>query len=470
MDLKQHHITAKEDKLPVIQKMGFGAGATITVVAVNAVPLLMPLYHTDLLKLSPILIGLVSFWPRIWDAITDPLVGNISDNTRSRFGRRIPYIFVGGIIVGAAFALLFMVPEGWSKYMSFAYILFVLLLFYTGITIFTVPHGALGFEMSDDYHERTSVFVYFAFIGNIAAFILPSIYFLANLAIFKTPLNGMKWVCTGFGIVFTLSAIICAVLCKETKIEEVKKQEKAKLLESFLATCKNRTFVMLLAAFVLVILGFHIVSGFNGFIMIYYIFSGDKAEASKFMMYNGWLWAAVSLAGVSQMARISRLIGKTNMVIFAFSIITVGQLLKIVCYNQTYPLLTLIPTACLALGMVICFSIVYSMTADICDEDDLKTGKRREGMYYAIYGWWTKLAMSMAILICGFLLKYTGYDANFAQQTDSTMFWLRFYEIGLPAALCVVAIVILTRYPLTENRAYEVKALLEERRKDQDNP
>jgi GPH family glycoside/pentoside/hexuronide:cation symporter len=110
------------------------------------------------------------------------------------------------------------------------------------------------------------------------------------------------------------------------------------------------------------------------------------------------------------------------------------------------------------------------MTADICDEDDLKTGKRREGMYYAIYGWWTKLAMSMAILICGFLLKYTGYDANFAQQTDSTMFWLRFYEIGLPAALCVVAIVILTRYPLTENRAYEVKALLEERRKDQDNP
>ena len=127
MDLKQHHITAKEDKLPVIQKMGFGAGATITVVAVNAVPLLMPLYHIDLLKLSPVLMGLISFWPRIWDAITDPLVGNISDNTRSRFGRRIPYIFVGGIIVGAAFALLFMVPEGWSKYMSFAYILFVLL-------------------------------------------------------------------------------------------------------------------------------------------------------------------------------------------------------------------------------------------------------------------------------------------------------------------------------------------------------
>jgi GPH family glycoside/pentoside/hexuronide:cation symporter len=110
------------------------------------------------------------------------------------------------------------------------------------------------------------------------------------------------------------------------------------------------------------------------------------------------------------------------------------------------------------------------MNADICDEDELVTGKRREGSYYAVYGWWWKAAVSIACVISGYLLKAVGYNADFAQQSDSTLFRLRFSEIGLPALLCLISIVILTRYPLTEGRAYEVKALLEERRKDQDNP
>jgi GPH family glycoside/pentoside/hexuronide:cation symporter len=470
MDLKQHHITAKEDRLPFIQKAGYGIGAIVTIVAVNSLMQLTGLFYIDLLKISPILMGFAAAIPRLWDAISDPIMGNISDNTRSRFGRRIPYILVGGILVGTIFALLFMVPRDWSKDAIFAYFLVMSLIFYTATTIYGVPHGALGLEMTNDYHERTRIFAYASFIGNVGAVASPWLYYFANRSIFKDSIEGMKWVCTCMGLILIISAIICVLTCKETKTEQVKKQKRMKFWESFKTTYKNRTFMMLVIVFVLVITGFQFVMGFSNFIMMYYVYSGDKAAASGMMGWMGTIWAVTGIIGIFPMTWISSRLGKTNTVIFSFAIITVGQLLKIVCYNQTYPWLVIIPTILLSWGMVMCFTLVNAMNADICDEDELITGKRREGSYYAVYGWWWKVAVSIACVISGYLLKVTGYNADFAQQSDSTLFRLRFSEIGLPALLCLISIVILTRYPLTEDRAYEVKALLEGQRKAQDNP
>jgi GPH family glycoside/pentoside/hexuronide:cation symporter len=141
-----------------------------------------------------------------------------------------------------------------------------------------------------------------------------------------------------------------------------------------------------------------------------------------------------------------------------------GNSLKVVCYNKTHPWLVLIPTASLSLGMLVLFSLVYSMLADICDEDELITGKRREGSYQAVYGWWWKIGISGAFLVSGFLLKFTGFNEKLAVQSDSTLFWLRFWEIGLPAVMCFFSAFLLTKYPLTEQRAYEIKDLLEKRR------
>ncbi|MCK4904881.1 MFS transporter [bacterium] len=467
MDIKQHHITAKEDRLPFIQKFGYGIGAVVTIVAVNSLMQLTGLFYIDLLKISPILLGFAAAIPRLWDAITDPLVGNLSDNTRSRFGRRLPYILIGGILVGITFAMIFMVPREWSANAMFGYFLVSSLIFYTAVTIYGVPHGALGLEMTNDYNERTRLFAYASFIGNIAAIASPWLYYFANRSMFKDPIEGMKWVCIWMGLILIIAAIICVLTCKETKTEQVKKQKKMAFWESFKITYKNRTFMMLVIVFVLVIVGFQFVMGFSNFIMMYFVYSGDKVAASGMMGWMGTIWAVTALAGVFPMMWVSSRLGKTKTVIFSFSILILAQLLKIVCYNQTYPWLVAIPTVLLSWGMVMCFTLVNAMNADICDEDELVTGKRREGSYYAVYGWWWKVGVSIACIISGYLLKLTGYDANFAQQTASTMFWLRFWEIGIPTVLCIAAILILTKYPLTENRAYEVKALLEERRKAQ---
>ena len=106
--LKQQHITAAEDRLPVSRKVGFGIGAIVSIIGVTAVANLTMLFLNIGLKLNPVWVGVVMMLPRVWDAITDPLVGVLSDNTRSRWGRRIPYVFVGAVLVGIMYAALWM--------------------------------------------------------------------------------------------------------------------------------------------------------------------------------------------------------------------------------------------------------------------------------------------------------------------------------------------------------------------------
>jgi len=161
----EHHITPLQDRGCVSQKLGFGIGAMVAVIAVNAVAGLSQLYLNVGLKLSPILVGIVMMLPRLWDAFTDPAVGHLSDNTRSRWGRRIPYVFVGAIITGLTYMLLFSVPRGWNDIPMLVYFTVMSLLFFTGITIYSIPQGALGLEMTLDYHERTRIFSFSAFFA-----------------------------------------------------------------------------------------------------------------------------------------------------------------------------------------------------------------------------------------------------------------------------------------------------------------
>ena len=468
MDIKKHHITLKGDKIPVKQKIAYGLGAMSTNVAINSLGNLALLIYSAGLGVSPILIGFVMAIPRLWDAITDPLVGNISDNTRSRFGRRRPYIFFGAIALGIGFALLWMAPKGWSENMTFGYILIASLFFYTAVTVFDVPRGALGYEMTNDYHERTRLFAYCSFLINVGALTTPWLYWLATRSIFKDEIVGMRYVGLAMGVLLFLGGLVCALVCREPKFEQAKHQSRTKFWESFAMTCKNRTFLWLLAIVVLVTIGFTFVNGWTQLIILYYVYGGNKDVAAKLIGLVGTLWALLSLPGVFLMTWVATRIGKSKTVMVFLLVMAFGNALKIVCYSQVHPYLILIPTASLSLGMLVLFSLVFSMIADICDEDEIKTGKRREGSYHAVYGWWWKIGIAIAFLTTGFLLKATGFNEDIAVQTDVTMFWMRFCDIVLPSFVCICGALLLIKYPLTEKRAYEIKDILKERRKAQE--
>jgi GPH family glycoside/pentoside/hexuronide:cation symporter len=459
------HITAPEDRVPFSQKIAYGMGMVVTIVAVNSVVQLTSLFYVVGLGVSAILIGYAQAFPRLWDALVDPFLGNMSDNCRSRYGRRIPFLVVGGILIGIAFWLLWTVPRDWSKDAMFAYFVVASLFFYTVVPVYAIPHGALGLEMTQDYHEKTRVFAYASFIGNIGALSLPWVYYLANRPFFGgDTVNGIKWVCLGLSVILTGAAMWCALVCKEGKYKQAVSQERVPIWTSFKITYRNRTFVRLVTAFVLLIVGFQLVMGFSNYIQIFYLFDGNTDAASGLMAKNGTLWAVIGIAGIFPMTWMSQHFGKRRTVLFALAMIIGGNLSKIVCYNQTAPYLTLIPTAFLSLGMVFAFSLVNSMIADICDEDELDTGVRREGIYFAVYNWWWKVAVSIATVISGYLQRLTGFIEGAATQSDATMLWIRVWEICLPPALCLIGFLLLVKYPLSEERVYEIKALLKERK------
>ncbi len=455
------YTTAEVDRIPVTQKVAYGMGAVVTIVAVNSVSQLTSLVYVVGLGISAIWIGYAQALPRLWDAFVDPFLGNLSDNSRSRFGRRIPFLVVGGVLISISFSLLWTVPRDWSQPAMFAYFIVTSMFFYTVVPIYSIPHGALGLEMTNDYHEKTNLFAYASFIGNVGAFTLPWIYYLANRPIFGgDSVAGIKWVCVGMSVILTVSALVCALVCKEGKLKQTKTQEKIPVWESFKITYRNTTFIKLVIAYVLLIVGFQLVMGFSNFVSIFYIFNGNKDPASILMAQNGTLWAAVGIAGVMPMTWLSKRYGKRFTVLLSFWVIILGNLSKIVCYDRAHPWLTFIPTICLSLGMVFCFSLVNSLISDICDEDEYATGIRREGIYFAVYNWWWKVAVSIASVASGYLLRFTGFTESMATQTETTMFWIRFWEIGLPPVLCLISAVLLLKYPLTEDRAYEIKALL----------
>lgn len=461
-----HHQTQLKDQIPVSEKIAFGLGMATPIAFVNSLAQLTNLIFNIGLGVSPVLLGLAQMIPRLWDAVSDPLAGFISDNTRSRWGRRRPYILVGGMASGFLYAVIWFVPSGTSEMAIFTYYLITTILFYTAITLFSVPLVALGYEMTRDYHERTKLFAYGSFIGNVCAVLTPWMYRAANMDIFDNEVEGMKYVGLVVGIIIVTTAIFCSAKCREKNYKETSVQPKIKFWSSMKSVMRNTTYIRLIGCIFLVTAGFNFVNGFSNYIMIYYVFDGVKASAGTVMGINGTAWAIAALIAVFPMTWASKNLGKAKTIRISILLMIIGTLLKIVCYNRAFPLLTLIPTVLISIGMLVLYTLAGSMIADICDEDELQYGVRREGSFSALYSWWLKMAISSAYLIAGFILQGTGFDHVLTQQTEHTLFWLRFWEISLPSCLCAAGALLLINYPLNEEKAYENKLLLETRYKE----
>lgn len=463
------HATNPADRIPWIQLIAYGLGGFVPIALFNSVGQLSGLILNVGLGISAILVGVAQMVPRLWDAVTDPVMGHISDNTRGRWGRRRPYIFIGGLAVSASFVAMWSVPRGWDPAAQFWFFLSMSLVFYTAVTMFEIPHGALGMEMTDDYHERTRLFSAKSFIGNVGAIITPWFYAMANWDIFKGPggdeVDGMRRVAYLAGAMVLLPAFGCAFLCKERHVKQVNRQERESLPSSLRRTARNRTFLTLVGVVFATVMGFNLVNGFANYIAVFYLFAGNKDEASKMLGVNGTVWGLTSVLAVFPLILLSRRIGKSKTMTTAILLMGGAQAIKVVCYNPAMPYLAVVPTVLLAGGMLMFFTLASAMVADVCDEDELKTGKRSEGAYYSVFWWFMKMGMALAYLAAGILLEVTGFDPKTDTQTDRTLLLLRVLEIGLPIALCVGSLLLIRLYPLTEARAYEIKKSLDDLRK-----
>ncbi|MGE4489729.1 MAG: MFS transporter [Kiritimatiellales bacterium] len=460
------HQTPEKDRIPASRKMAFGFGALTQCLGSWSIGNLVNYVLNIGLGVSPVLVGLVQSLPRLWDAFSDPLMGHISDNTRSRFGRRRPYMLIGAVLSGLTFAILWCLPSDWSELSYFLYFLCISLLFYTALTVFMVPWGALGLEMTQDYHERTRIQAVSLLFANIGALIMPWLFALTQLSVFKNQLQGAKAVGIGVGILLTLSGLIPALFCKEKHYQEAAQDSKLSLRAGLKETCSNRVFIRLTLAVLFAATGVFTINTLSPYIIIYYVMGGNVKEAAVYTGWNGTAWMAASILAVAPVSWIVTRIGKKAAFLVFLGCTVLGHLSKIWCYNPNHPLLVIIPPILIAAGFIAIWMVGSSMIADICDLDELKTGARREGSYQAIYGWILKMGQSLAFLLGGILLTATGFDKSLGgSQGADTILYMRILEAGLPAVTAILAIWILWRYPLNESQVRKIREQLQDRQK-----
>jgi len=472
----KHYETADIDKIPFVQKFAFGAGNLANQLFPAALGAFM-YYLVVAYGMSPAKAGVLSMIPRVLDAITDPIMGYISDNTRSKWGRRKPYILLGGFITGISFIMMWQLnPEDSSNY-HFWYILLLSFVFYIGYTIFATPLIGLGYEMTPDYHERTRLMASSQFIGQIAWMIAPWIWWvIAQPNIFVTQTEGVRTISIITGIVCIVLAIMPSFFCKEINQSNIAEKSKLSfkdlaanlkdLIKGMKQILNNKPFLRVCGATFLVFNGFQIVAQFSLFIIVYYMFNGDYGNAGTWpAWYNTMAAAATMFLVIPIITKMATKWGKKNAFIISTLISVVGYGLKWWGFDPGNPWLMFIQIPFMSFGIGGLFTLMMSMTADLCDLDELNNGMpRKEGTFGAVYWWMVKIGSALALGLSGLILSWVGWNQNEPTQTMETLTNLRIADIIIPIVTALLAVVFMWKYDITEEKAHEIRKTLEEKR------
>lgn len=471
-----HNKTITTDKVPFAQKAAFGAGHLVNNLLPGALGIFM-FFLLTAFGMDPFLAGLLGGLPRLYDAITDPIMGYISDNTKSRWGRRRPYIFAGAILSGILFIILWQLDPEKSQMYNFWYFLIFSIIYLTGNTIFSTPLIGLGYEMTSDYNERTRLMGFSQTIGQIAWMIVPWFWALiANPNLFHTQAEGVHKLSILVGAACILLGIMPALFCKEVDQTNLENRDKISfsnllsnlknLFKSIIQVFKNIPFVRLCGATFLVFNGFQMVASFSYFIIVFYMFKGDYGSTGNWPAWFSTISAVVTAFFVIPIITwMSNKFGKRNAFIISTFISIIGYILKWWGFNPENPWMIFMPIPLMSFGIGGLFTLMMSMTADVCDLDELINGvPRKEGTYGAIYWWMVKLGQALALVLGGLVLKLVGFDQNISLQSAETITKLRIADITIPAITAGLAIIVMWKYNLTEEKVKEIKKELDLRK------
>jgi glycoside/pentoside/hexuronide:cation symporter, GPH family len=460
--------TAPADRVPTGRRLAYGAGAYADNFMQNGIGNMANPFFNLALGLHPALVGLALSIPRLWDAITDPIMGNITDRARTRWGRRRPFIFAGAILSGLLFALLWFVPSDWGQFSHFFWFLGISLLFYTAYTVFAVPFVALGFELTPDYHERTRVLAVRTFFGSLAGISIQWMFWLTQRPVFDGTAEGMRYVGVGVGLLIAGLGCCTAIFIPERKLAAIAEGQRpapVPLRTAIGQTLAVPAFRLVLVVLVAMAIGLFTVHSLGFYVNVYHVHGGDAKAAAAIQGWNGTAYHVTTLLTLPLITWASTRFGKRRTLFACLLLPFFGTLTKWFTYTPELPWLQLLTPVLLAPGMACLWTLLGSMVADICDVDELKHGERREGLFGAVYGWVFKLGLSAALVIGGYVLDWTGFDAALGgAQSPGTLTAIRVVFTLVPALGIAIALVLVARFPITESDARATRAELERRR------
>jgi GPH family glycoside/pentoside/hexuronide:cation symporter len=463
------------------RKVAYGLGAFTNNLLGGAVGSMAIILNLGL-GMNPATIGWIQGVSRLADAFLDPLMGYVSDHTTSRWGRRRPYVVAGALLSGVIFALMWQVHAGYSDRFYFWFFLAGTILFYLALTVYATPFIALGYEMTADYDERTRIQGYSNLIGQIPWLLLSWSYaFMENKRFFDSSVEGARTLAIVIGVTAAVFGVVPGLFCKEPFYSVARSAEERALksanlrrglwrhvrgfLKGFGNTLKNRRFLRLAAVTFLVFNGFNLIAGLGSYVILFYVFGGDQTAGAKYVGWTGTALSACTFGAIAVVTWLSSKLGKKAAFMIAMGIAIAGYVLKWFCYRPGEPFWLFLPTPLLAFGLGGLFTTVAAMIADVCDQDELEVGYRREGTFGAVYWWMVKLGTAAALAMSGYLLNFTGFLQDLGpNQSERTLYLMRVFEVGLPIVAYAAAILIIASYDLDRTKVDAIRAELEKRR------
>ena len=461
-------------KVPMGQKIAFGLG----MLANQMFPAMIGIFTVVLVEklgFSGFLLGLTYFIPKFYDALFDLMIGYVSDNTKSKWGRRRQYVLAGAIILGFSFAFMWQLYAENGVTYNFIYFLVISLIFYSGLTIFSIPYVAMGYEMSDDFHERTNIMATSQLIGQLAWVVAPWFWvIMADKSLFSSSDVAVRtlsiYVAMGCAILAAIPAFF--IPGKSTLNENYSPIDFKGILNSFgeikeglKASVEIKPFRKICIATFLIFNAFQTTAGFSYFIIKYYLFKGNEEGFGLWPTLFGCVGAVITTVLVIPIvARISKIMGKKRAFLLSQGISIFGYILLWLLFVPGKPYLFLFALPFFSFGIGSLFTLMMSMTSDVIDIDELNTGKRREGTLGAIYWWMVKFGTAVAGLLSGLILSLVAFKSNAPNQTDETMFWLRIFFVGIPILGTLSAIWTMKDYDIDESKALDVRDLIAKRK------
>lgn len=488
--------TKAEDRVPISQKLGYGMGTFMDMWGHWLYPTIAFQIFGLALHVSGTLIGIAVILNRVFDAVSDPVFGWWSDNTRTRFGRRRPFMLFGCIAAGLGLPFLLAVTPGWSPHAYFWFMIISSALYLPMVSSFNMPFQSLGNELTPDYHERTSVFGFknavqkipelgLFFFGNFFSmtvwvgadksnlgerlkqlFTSPASWHPAPEGTTPNTLLGAQVYLVLCGIVMVVAGLTCVALVRERYYNKLVagKQQKIAITDTLWETMKCGPFRIQVAMQLAYNMGLSMVGTLGLAATFYYVCGGDKAQGNFWNSLMGVSGMVLGFLGIPVFTFIARRLGKRA---------AMGAVLgsAVVIFVATWWLYTpkIVWLQVFASGSIAFIGAGFwlldgSIRADIIDYDELRTGKRREGSFAACISWIGKVGMAVGAGISFFILDWIGFDNTAAHQNDHVIFMIRLLLAIIPIAGLTIAIFALARFPLTQERMAEIRTELEARR------
>lgn len=445
------------------------------------------------------IVSLTMMLPRIVDAMVDPFMGHLSDNTHTRWGRRKPFLVLGCLLASVFLFLLWFGNKEWSKMAQIVHLGSIGILFYTSWGLYSMAYTAFGYELTDDYNERSRIASIGGMVTSAVLLLNGGVFWFTLRPLFQQgvgatisdlfsqglnfghmgdvlrgafatvegaandQINGIRWV-TGLVIASSVFVVFLMVKTCRERFVAVNPKKHSSIGVALKETFRNRPFVDLMIYKLCQLFGERVFQGMLFYVALYHVCHGDKSEVGKWLFVGGAFGSVTTFFVLPFLKPLSMKLGKRAGLIITSMLALVLLIIQPLILNPRFPGLLLMPMLLLPVLSVLSTTLLNAIIPDICDLDELEHGERREGLFTAVGAFMNKLEISLSLGIVGGLLWLAGVNESSATQEPWVIKNLLWLAIAPGVFFTACALLASYRFKMTGADVEEVRKKLQARR------